>query len=414
MRRTIAIVTLVWSVAASAALLACVGGDDTSTQQDAGGNDATVNDVAVDTQQPPPDGGFTLSLAPGHITEDPGDTFPVTINVNRASNFTDAVTFTLTTPPSLTTTQPAPAGNSSLFYVTTPNAANAGDYQIVVTGTNGTLVEDATLAVHVGSLLAIQDGGVTIPFETTAEVEAWGAGGGAGPGGCNFQYDSGASGGVGGYASALVPVSPGVYTVVIGTGGSYNATCEANGGGGGGYSGFFTSDGGALLIAGGGGGGSSVWFFQATYGLGELGGAGGGLYGANGGYAAGGAPDGGGVGGGGGGSGASLQGGNGAGAVNGTGGTPGGGNGGTHAGGGGGGYFGGAGGGDYPTQYGPDNSSSGGGGAGYAPYDGGILITSDSGAPPNTASPDYANNAGAAGHNAAGSAGHVVIRLTKP
>ncbi len=296
---------------AGVALAHCVGSGDDGTSVDSGIDSTQPSDAGNDVASIP-DAGFTLTLVPGHVTEDPGDTLPVTINVNRAQGFNDAVTFTLTTPPNLTTTQPAPAGATSLFYVTAPADAGAGDYQIGVTGTNGSLVENVSLGVHIGSLLAIEDGGVlTVPsFATSLEVKAWGAGGGAGPGGCNFQFDSGGGGGVGGYASAVVPVAPGVYAVVVGGGGAYNATCEGSGGGGGGYSGLFAIDGGPLLVAGGGGGGSGVWFYQATYGYGGLGGAGGGLFGASGfgtgdnfTQTLGGGPDGGGAGAGGGASG---------------------------------------------------------------------------------------------------------------
>src|SRR5437879_8192161 len=114
-----------WAIASGVVLVRCVGDGDTTTN-DGGKNDATT-DVANDVSQPP-DAGFTLSLAPGHVTEDPGDNVPITINVNRAAGFNDPVSFTVTPPPGFTTTQPAPAGTSSLFYVATNADAGAGDY----------------------------------------------------------------------------------------------------------------------------------------------------------------------------------------------------------------------------------------------------------------------------------------------
>jgi len=60
----------IWVVGSLGLLWDCVGDD--STTSDGGKNDATT-DVANDVAQPP-DAGFTLSLAPGHVTEDPATT----------------------------------------------------------------------------------------------------------------------------------------------------------------------------------------------------------------------------------------------------------------------------------------------------------------------------------------------------
>jgi len=412
-KRVFSVMLLVCSSCAGLALVRCVS-DDSTNVPDTGGNDSTSPESGADVVQPP-DAGFTLSLTPGHVTEDPNDTFPVTINVNRAPNFNDAVTFTLTTPPGVTATQPAPAGSSSLFYVTAPADAGTADLDIVVTGTNGSLVENADLGVHFGSVLPIGDGGaVEVPaFATFVEVKLWGGAGGAGPAGCSFQQDAGAAGGGGGYASATIPVSGGTYYALVGGGGGYDSNCQGGGGGGGGYSGFMAPDGGPILVAGGGGGANSVWQNNGGYSLGNAGGAGGGFSGQAGFGGNAGMQDGGGAGYGGGGSGSFLQGGNGGDPSGSAGGANGGGNGGLHAGGGGGGYYGGAGGGEDTTSQ-PYHSYAGGGGCGWNPFDGGVLTAGNGATPANTADPDYANNAGAAGLYVAGHPGRVVIRLVKP
>ena len=343
--------------------------------------------------------------------------------MNRASGFNDPVSFVVTTPPGFTATQPAPAGTSSQFYLATAGDAGAGDFEVTVTGSSTTLVQNAKLGVHVGSLLAIGDGGVVeVPvFATSVTVKLWGGAGGAGENGCNFQFDAGGAGGGGGFASAVVPVSGGNYVAVIGGGGGWTPSCEGHGGGGGGYSAFLAGDAGVILVAGGGGGGASVWQNSGGYGLGANGGTGGGVTGSNGlgiclnncSSTYGGGPDGGGSGLFGGGSGGSLAGGD---AINPyltSGGANGGGNGGTHAGGGGGGYYGGAGGGEYTTTQ-PYYAGAGGGGCGWNPFDGGTLTSATGMTPPATNDPDYAGGAGAATKNASGNPGRVVIRLPKP
>jgi hypothetical protein len=409
----------VWAVGSLVLLNRCVSDGDTTTID--GGNDVTTNDAVGNDVVQPPDAGFTLSLAPGHVTEDPGDNYPVTINVNRANGFADPVSFVVTTPPGFTATQPAPAGSSSQFYIATNADAGAGDFDVTVTGSSTSLVQTAKLGVHVGSLLAIGDGGVvTIPsFATFIDVKAWGAGGGSGNW-CVNQM-SGGLGGAGGFAQATVPVQGGAtYLAYVGGGGGFSSGDCSVGGGGGGYSGFLAADGGPLVVAAGGGGGASAWYNGGGNCPTGNGGAGGGASGGAG-YGTGspnysstapGAQDGGGAGTSGGSSGSYLQGGNAAGSGA-PAGTPGGGNGGTHAGGGGGGYYGGAGGGEY-TITSPSCGGAGGGGAGYNPFDGGTNITSDSGVPPNASDPDYATNVGTAGTKIAGGPGRVVIRLPKP
>src|SRR3989338_7390501 len=137
------------------------------------------------------------------------------------------------------------------------------------------------------------DQSYTVPAGvTTITTKMWGAGGGGGaPGGWSYGY----VGGGGGYTTGSLNVSPGqVLTVMVGQGGNKgNPASSSNTYGGGGYTcnsdcQYSASGGGRsairynsadLITAGGGGGGGST---TAYYGN-EIGGAGGGLTGQNGG-----------------------------------------------------------------------------------------------------------------------------------
>jgi hypothetical protein len=385
--------------------------------------DATTSDVAADGLAP--DAGFTLSLSTTHLTEDIGDTFPVTITVNRAASFSGVVSYIITAPPTLTTTNPAPSGPPSQFYVTA--ASGAGDVTVTVTGTSGSLVETATLGVHIGSILYPDDAGVVVipSFASSVTVKAWGAAGGGGPDCTGFGPSTGGLGGGGGFASAVLPVSGGeTLQVVVGTGGTgITAAASGNGAGGGGYSGLLTPDGGVVLLAGGGGGGNAAFCTtgeELTNANGPNGGAGGGTSGGNGGgstfvdgYGA--QPDGGGAAHGSGVAGSYLQGGTGGGAGDIAGGQPNAGNGSSNQGGGGGGsgYFGGGGGGaGNGSAFSP--AGAGGGGCGWNAVDGGVLTQASGATPPNTTDPDYGDAGVGTGSKSNGMPGRVVIRLPKP
>ncbi len=371
-------------------------------------NSSTTPDAAA-----PDAGNFTLSLTPNHVTEDPGDSFPVTINVSRATGFTDVVTFTITTPPSLTATQPAPAGSTSLFYLSASDAGTPGPATVIVTGTSGSSVQKATLDVLVGSVIVVDGGTFTPPaFATALTVKVWGAGGASGQ---DCPSTMGGNGGGGGFASGTLTVTSGeAFVVLVGTGGVYTSGTCGSGGGGGGYSAVELADGGVVLLAGGGGGGGSG--SGATNGNGGAGAGGGGLTG--GGptqcVTSGGTQDAGGAGCFGAAPGTTLQGGEGAGDAGNAGGVPGGGRGSTTSGlsgngGGGGGWFGGAGAGTTGVVH-----VGGGGGSGFNALDGGTLTAATGATAASTSDPDYQSGVGAGGQNASGGPGRIVVRLQKP
>jgi len=404
-------------------LWACVG-DDSGSPIDAATNDASSNDVMNDVTtndtgtDAPPASGFSLSLAPTHVTADPGDApVSITIDVHRASGFTDNINFTVVAPSGVTASTPpatGTGGTSSSFTLTFTNGAAAGDSTATVTGSNAsaTYVVNAPLGIHVGSLLAIVDGGVVVPpFASALNVEAWGGGGGSSSNGSLVS-----SGGAGGYAKATIPVTPGETLVAkVGTGGVGNLSYGA---GGGGYTALCPTTGTCLLIAGGGGGGGGGGDMGPSIGSG---GAGGGVVGGAGGPSAtctngagGGTQSAGGTAGACnyvGSPGSSLQGGAGVGSAYAAGGVPGGGSGGeSGGGGGGGGYFGGAGG----SWDGANGAGGGGGGSGYSSVDGGTLVAGNGAVPPTVDPRCPAGTAVGGTHEADGGNGCLLIELPKP
>lgn len=397
-----------WAIGA-ATVVHCVGGDDSSTTD--GGMDATTDAVQNDVQAP--DAGFTLTLVPTHLTEDIGDSFQVTVNINRAPLFTAPVDFAVSAPPNLTATTPNPAQTSSTFFVTANSGA--GDYTVTVTGTSGSLLQNATLGVRVGSILHPDGGVFVVPaYASSLTVKAWGAAGGGGPDCTYLSTLNGGAGGGGGFASGTLAVNPGdMYLVAVGGGGSGALSVgSGGGGGGGGYSAFLAPDGGVILLAAGGGGGVAAFCPGSSANVGYSGGPGGGTAGGNGGnglyYGSGGQPDAGGTVGG-----SALMGGAGGGGGAIVGGVPGGGNGGTPqgGGGGGGGYFGGGGGG---AGQGILNGGGGGGGSGWNTVDGGMLVQASGSTAASSTDPDYGDAGPGMGSKGNGNPGLVVIRLPKP
>ena len=373
--------------------------------------DAAQDGALVDVALEAPSQGFALVAAPTFVTMDIGDA-PVTIDLTvlRANGFTGDINFGVTggTAGATNSTPPPALGTatSSSFTIGVSSSVTNGESTFTITGASGTFNGQASVVLHVGSLLSQTSGSVTVPpLATAIVVKAWGAGGGKG-----YQNVLGAGGG---FVSAQFPITTmRTFNVVVGTPGATNLF--VGGGGGGGFSGIQDSTSAWWLIAGGGGGGGPA----ANTGLPGAGG------GSNGGTAAPSDCGGGGGGtqtqGGAGGSfcdsgvnnppgkaGAALQGGTGGanGSPAATGGVPGGGSGHDGAGGGGG-WFGGGGG---STR---SEATSGGGGSGYVGV-GGVTPVLTTGAPnggaTNAGDPDYAANVGTSDHG-----GRVVVRLAKP
>jgi hypothetical protein len=425
----------------SGLLVFCVGGDDQS--QDASTKDVQTSDV---TSEAPPAQGFTIALAPSHVTADPGDSnIAIAINVNRAASFTDDVAFTITPPAHVTATNAVDTGNAgtqSSFSISVDNSMPLGTAQLTVTASNPTktFVQNATLDILVGTLANLGDAGTfTVPdWATSLTIKAWGAGGGASCPTCAGGNTSGvAQGGGGGFASGTVAVTPGAQLVILtGTGGAAGyitaadaGTCPGkfSGGGGGGFTGVQVKGGSYLVIAGGGGGTS----YYSGNGGGGGGATGEGVFDVSdsGCSTSGGSQTSGGSSSSGcanmGEAGTSLQGGNGYTSCVGpyaAGGVPGGGSGGFGTilsnGGGGGGFFGGGGGGELSsTNFG----HAAGGGSGHVASDAGTLVTASGPTTANTSDPDFAHCASATGsggttqvNNGVGGGGCVVIRYTKP
>ena len=256
--------TRCWPIVGAAALTAALAvGCSVLTDLDglsrpSGSGDA--GDAGADVvDAPPPATGFTISVAPPHVTADRGDpSVSVTVSAVRAADFTGPITITLNgAPPAAGIT-----GVSSLTLSGTTTSgpltfaidakATTGDYTIDVLGQSGTFTALAHFGLRVDSVLFMgaKSTALTVPaYATTLDVQAWGGGGGAGG---YHGYANGGNGGAGGFSAAHLTVAPGAsLDVLVATGGGAGASYS---GGGGGYSAVKTGS-TYLLVAGGGGGG---------------------------------------------------------------------------------------------------------------------------------------------------------------
>jgi len=261
MRRLWALVGL---AALGVSLAYCVSDTSNVTDgggPDGGGSDSTVTDAASDA---PPAEGFTMSLTPAHVTTDPGDSnVSVTINVSRAPSFAENVSFTIASPPAhVSASAPGDTGNtgtSSVFNVSVDSQATSGDVALQVNGKSASWSASATLQIRIGSILQVGSGTFTVPaYADHVIVKAWGAGGGGAFDKSGTVCEVMAPGGGGGFASALVPVTPSSsLEAIAGTGGGVGSGCAAPvGGSGGGFSALRLQGASSyLVIAGGGGGG---------------------------------------------------------------------------------------------------------------------------------------------------------------
>ncbi len=392
--------------------------DDGSSVDAASEPDVTQLDAAIDVGDEAVPAQYSLSVTPTHVTEDPRDSFPITVTLTRDALFQAAVTITVENLPSGVTASPLViTGTSGTFSLGADATAVAtgNDVLLHVVGTAGAQQASAPLTLRVGSLLTPTAGAYLVStFATTLDVEVWGGGGGGGYGSANTA----GSGGGGGFAFATIPVTGGETLVAEEGSGGAAGNSPAGGAGGGGLSGLRRGS-TYLIVAGGGGGGATIGMF----GFPSSGGGGGGTSGGSspqGGF--GGTQTSGGAAGGmmvSGTAGSSLQGGN-APSPNASGGVVGGGSGGYDAtnkcggGGGGGGWFGGGGGGTIDPFMG---CSGGGGGSGYADPGDTNVVSSVGGSPTcaHTSNADFLVGACVGGAaSTAGSKGLVVVRLSKP
>lgn len=415
MRATYCIVGTVILAGGVIQLEACGGGDPSV-------DGGTVDSPTVDIGPP-----FTIAVSPSHITEDIGDTVPVT--VSQTPDIGYVANFTVSTADGLTIKQPGLLYAPFTIEVTAVSVPASGpDTTITITATSGSIVQTATLGVRIGSRLLPDDAGVVVipPYANQITTKLWGAGGGGGP---DCVYNSityaGSAGGGGGYAivDQLMVVPGETFRVVEGTGGSGVVTVGAGGGGGGGgYSAFMDADGGIIAIAAGGGGGTAAWC-QYPPDFGNSGGAAGGPSGGDGtDYSLGGhgaQADAGGSSVGNGGAGSLFTGGagGGTGAVI-AGGTPGGGSGNAGArggGGGGGGHFGGGGGSSADGGgAGPSNGGGGGGGGSWVPKDSLGTFPANGSQPARATDSDIGDAGAGYGRQGNGGPGRVVVLLPKP
>jgi Glycine rich protein len=254
-----------------ATLSNCISTGATPTWTTNAGSIATIGDVArldystLQVSATDPEASITYSLISGAV--------PAGLSFNSNGSITGS-------PTAVT------SNTTSNFTIRATDGVNTNDrtFSITINAPVRTILD------YTGSLQTY-----AVPAGVSKlRVGMWGAGGGGGtPGGWSY----GAPGGGGGYATGIVSVTPStnVY-VVVGGNGAPNSTVSAYGGGGpiqggsdnrygasgGGYSGLFSAttlnQANAIMIAGGGGGGGS-----SRAGTGNVGGAGGGLQGENGG-----------------------------------------------------------------------------------------------------------------------------------
>jgi len=167
-------------------------GVDGSEPHDAGSPDAHMTDGAVDgggVHDAAAEVGFTVAVSPPHITEDPGDSFPVTVTIDRTGGFTDALTITVNNLPTgasatpLTIPGSASSGMFSLAVASGTTVTNT-EIELSVVAANGTgSVSGMTpLGFRFGSKLILDDAGVYLvpSYSSGVTIKAWGGGGGGG------------------------------------------------------------------------------------------------------------------------------------------------------------------------------------------------------------------------------------------
>jgi subtilase family serine protease len=129
------------------------------TQGTSGGYTAGLNyDLATGIGSPigtdygaPVAPDFSVSASPSSLTVNAGSQGSTAITVTSIGGFSDPVTLTTTTPSGWTQPSPitvTPTATTQLA-ITVPSTANAGTYQVTVTGASGTAAKTITLTVQV-------------------------------------------------------------------------------------------------------------------------------------------------------------------------------------------------------------------------------------------------------------------------
>jgi hypothetical protein len=123
---------------------------------------------------PPPDKGFSITVAPAAITADAGESNSTfSVSIAGQNGFADPVAITLSGLPAGVTTSPAspfsiPAGGSQKLLLSIPATISAGSFTVTASGTSAGLTHSGNLALTVHSL---QDFGITLsPATITANV----------------------------------------------------------------------------------------------------------------------------------------------------------------------------------------------------------------------------------------------------
>jgi subtilase family serine protease len=99
----------------------------------------------------PPTPDFSISASPSSLTINAGSQGSTAITVTSSGGFSDPVTLTTTTPAGWTQPSPitvTPTATTQLA-ITVPSTANAGTYQVIVTGASGAITKTVTLTVQV-------------------------------------------------------------------------------------------------------------------------------------------------------------------------------------------------------------------------------------------------------------------------
>lgn len=137
---------------------------------------ATLSSCGCSSGSPPqpPVADFTISLSPGVISQQAGGaSSPFSVAIGSQNGFSGSVTVALSGLPTGTTTLPASpfvvaVGSSQTVTLQTPATVAAGDFQVTLNGTSGTLAHSAALDL---SVTPAKDFGISVsPAQIAATV----------------------------------------------------------------------------------------------------------------------------------------------------------------------------------------------------------------------------------------------------